>query len=217
MLEATAGEDVNLPIALDGTDAVPARSIIAISGLPGSMLSSGHPYGETEWNLKTDEIGDLHLNLPTNASGNSTLTIKLVGPDGAIITDAGLVLKIKLQARNELAEAKVSDEGANGLGTTGKEERFANLDVPTPPGDPVPLPSRRPVRTTSNDVDANWIRPLAFVNLREGPSPSARVVIVVAKGAKLRVIGRKGRWVEVTHSSTSKSGWIYAGNVATGR
>ena len=46
MLEATAGEDVNLPIALDGTDAVPARSIIAISGLPqGSMLSSGRPYG----------------------------------------------------------------------------------------------------------------------------------------------------------------------------
>ena len=218
MLEATAGEDVNLPIALDGTDGVPARSIIAISGLPqGSMLSSGRPHGQTEWTLKTDEIGDLHLNLPSNASGNSKLTIKLVGPDGAIVTDTGLVLKINSTARNELAEAEVSDERVKGLGTAGKEERFANLDVSTPPGDPVPLPSRRPVRTTSNDVDANWIRPLAFVNLREGPSPSARVVIVVAKGAKLRVIGRKGRWVQVTHSSTSKSGWIYAGNVATGR
>lgn len=88
MLEATAGEDVTLPIALDGTDGVPARSIIAISGLPkGSMLSSGRPYGETEWNLKTDEIGDLHLILPSNASGDAKLTIKLVGPDGAIITD----------------------------------------------------------------------------------------------------------------------------------
>ena len=218
ILEATAAEDISLPIALDGTDGVPARSIIAISGLPqGSMLSSGRPYGETEWNLKTDEIGDLHLNLPSNASGNSKLTIKLVGPDGAIVTDTGLVLKINSTARNELAEAEVSDERVKGLGTAGKEERFANLDVSRPPGDPVPLPSRRPVRTTSNDVDANWIRPLAFVNLREGPSPSARVVIVVAKGAKLRVIGRKGRWVQVTHSSTSKSGWIYAGNVATGR
>jgi hypothetical protein len=40
---------------------------------------------------------------------------------------------------------------------------------------------------------------------------------VVAKGAKLRVISRKGRWVQVTHSSTSKSGWIYAGNVANTR
>lgn len=88
-------------------------------------------------------------------------------------------------ARNELAEGQVSDDEAEGVGTTGKEERFANLDVQTPPGDPVPLPTRRPVRTTSNDVDASWIRPLAFVNLREGPSPSAGVVIVVAKGAKL--------------------------------
>jgi hypothetical protein len=125
MLEATAGEEVNLPIALDGTDGVPARSIIAISGLPqGSMLSSGRPYGETEWNLKTDEIGDLHLNLPSNASGDSKLTIKLVGPDGAIITDTGLVLKMNSPARNQLAEAEVSDERAKGLGTTGKEERF---------------------------------------------------------------------------------------------
>ena len=107
MLEATAGEEVNLPIALDGTDGVPARSIIAISGLPqGSMLSSGRPYGETEWNLKTDEIGDLHLNLPSNASGNSKLTIKLVGPDGAIITDTGLVLKMNSPARNQLTKAK---------------------------------------------------------------------------------------------------------------
>jgi len=36
----------------------------------------------------------------------------------------------------------------------------------------------------------------------------------IEPGAKLRVIGKKGRWVQVTHSSTSKSGWIYAGNVA---
>jgi hypothetical protein len=216
MLEATAGEEVNLPIALDGTDGVPARSIIAISGLPqGSMLSSGRPYGETEWNLKTDEIGDLHLNLPSNASGDSKLTIKLVGPDGAIITDTGLVLKMNSPARTEAAETRV--EKAEELGTTDKGERLTNLDLPTPPGDPVKLPSRRPVPTKSNDVDANWLRPLAFVNLREGPSPSARVVSVVAKGTKLRVIGRKGRWVRVTHSSTSKSGWIYAGNVATVR
>jgi hypothetical protein len=44
MLEVTAGEDVILPIALDGTDGMPARSIIAISGLPqGSALSAGRP------------------------------------------------------------------------------------------------------------------------------------------------------------------------------
>ena len=57
--------------------------------------------------------------------------------------------------------------GLKGLGRPVKEKRFANLDLPTPPGDPVPLPSRGLVPTKSNDVDANWLRPLAFVNLRK--------------------------------------------------
>jgi len=215
MLEVTAGEDVILPIALDGTDGMPAHSIIAISGLPqGSALSAGRPYGETEWNLKTDEIGDLHLVLPHDTSGEAKLTIKLLGADSTIITDTRLVLKINPSARPKSAETQVGDERTEGLGTTGE---LANLEAPTPPGDPVPLPTRRPMRATGTDVDENWIKPRSFVNLREGPSPSARVVSVVAKGAKLRVIGRKGRWVQVTHSSTSKSGWIYAGNIATAR
>ena len=215
-LEATAGEDVIFPIALDGTDGVPVRSIIAISGFPqGSTLSSGRPYGETEWNLKTDEIGDLHLTLPINASGNAKLTIRLVGPDGSVIAATGLVLKMDFAARTEPPETQVSVQLVEELGTIGKKERSANLGVPMT-GDPVPLPSRRPMPTASH-VDAGWLRPSTFVNLREGPSPSAPVVSVVAKGAKLQVIGRKGRWVQVTHSSTSKSGWVYTGNVATAR
>src|SRR5262249_46013873 len=56
-LEATAGGTIGFPIALDGTDGVPARSIIAIKGLPtGSTLSDGRPFGDTEWNLKSDQI-----------------------------------------------------------------------------------------------------------------------------------------------------------------
>ena len=94
-LEGTAGEDVPFTIALDGTDGVPARSIIAISGLPqGTTLSSGRPYGETEWNLKSDEIGDLHLVLPNTASGEAKLIIQLVAPDGGIIADTETVLKM---------------------------------------------------------------------------------------------------------------------------
>ena len=94
-LEATAGGDITFPIALDGTDGVPARSIIAIRGLPqGSKLSSGRPYDETEWNLKPDEIGDLHLILPSNASGETKLIIQLVASDGAIIADAATILKM---------------------------------------------------------------------------------------------------------------------------
>src|SRR5262245_10234216 len=44
IVEAAAGDEVPFPIALDGADGVPARSIIAISGLPpGANFSDGRP------------------------------------------------------------------------------------------------------------------------------------------------------------------------------
>ena len=68
-LEASAGQHVSFPIALDGTDAIPPSSVIVISGLPqGSRLSSGQRRGATEWTLRPDEIGDLHLVLPAFAN-----------------------------------------------------------------------------------------------------------------------------------------------------
>jgi hypothetical protein len=224
MLEATAGEHVTFPVALDGTDGVPARSVIAIRGLPqGSKLSSGRPYDETEWTLKPDEIGDLQLVLPNTASGMAKLVIQLVAPDGAIIADATTVLRIAadpkadIGASNiklELTEVQVSP--AQRPEATGVGESLAKLAAATTPaGDPVPLPTRRPTPSANRNDGASWIKPLTFVNLREGPSPSTRVISVVAKGAKLRVIGRKKRWVQVTNPATSQSGWIYTGKVAT--
>jgi SH3 domain-containing protein len=224
-LEASAKGDITLPIALDGTDGVPARSIIAIKGLPqGSKLSSGRPYDETEWNLKPDEIGDLHLVLPRNASGEAKLLMQLVAPDGAIIADAATVLKMPANSvanigasdtKTEPTEAQVLNEPAETLGTTGAEERVANLDAAMEtPGDLVPLPLRRPAQT-SND-DANSIT-LTSVNLRERPTRSAPAIGVVAKGTKLRLIARKRGWVQVTNLETSEEGWIYARHVATVR
>src|SRR6476661_10998947 len=222
MLEATAGGDITFPIALDGTDGVPARSIIAVKGLPrGSKLSSGRPYDETEWNLKPDEIGDLHLILPSNASGEAKLIIQLVATDGAIIADAATLLKTptnsvtNIGASDAKTEPTVVDEPAEARGTTGAEERLANLDAAMEtPGDLVPLPLRRPAQT-SND-DANSIT-LTSVNLRERPTRSAPALGVVAKGTKLRLIGRKRSWVQVTNLETSEEGWIYARNVVTVR
>ncbi len=221
LLEATAGEQVSLPIALDGTDGVPARSIIAISGLPqGSRLSSGGPYGESEWNLKTDEIGDLQLVLPNTASGVAKLIIQLVAPDGAIVADAATVINMRPNPRANTSTSNINPEftqaevRAQGPEATGVAERPANLAA-APAGDPVPLPSRRPTPTTNHGDSAKWIKPSTFVNLREGPSPSSRVISVVQKGAKLRIMGRKKRWVQVTNPATSEKGWIYVPNVAT--
>jgi len=95
ILEANAGEDVILPIALDGTDGVPFRSAIAISGLPaGATLSGGRPYGATGWNLKPDEIGDLHLVLPDEAKGETRLAIQLVDSGGEIVAAAETTLRV---------------------------------------------------------------------------------------------------------------------------
>lgn len=224
-LEASAGEHVSFPIALDGTDAVPPSSVIVIRGLPqGSRLSNGQRHGEMEWTLKPDEIGDLHLVLPPFAIGESKLTIQLVAPGDRIVADAATTLSL-------IADREIAEVGAPGPETkpaapqdTQAQEPAAALGEETASIDPapsspevVPLPTRRPEPPSSNGVDANWIRPSAYVNLRKEPKPSASVISVVAKGAKLRVIGRKQRWVQVTNPATSESGWIYAGNIATPR
>ena len=204
---------------------MPARSIIAIKGLPqGSKLSSGRPYDQTEWNLKPDEIGDLHLILPGNASGEAKLTIQLVATDGAILADAATVLKMSTNSaanipasniETEPTQAQVSEPRTQGLEERGAEKTLANLDAAmATPGDLAPLPTKRPAQT-SND-DANWIT-LTSVNLRQRPTRSARAIGVVAKDAKLRVIARKNRWVQVTNLATLEKGWIYARHVATVR
>jgi hypothetical protein len=94
-IEATAGETASFPIALDGTDGMPPRSVVAVTGLPpGSNLSEGRPYGGTEWNLKPDQIGDLSLELPGDANGEFKLGVTLIAPDGSVIAAAETLLAI---------------------------------------------------------------------------------------------------------------------------
>ena len=93
-LAANAGETILLPIALDGTDGVPAGSAIAVKGLPyGSMLSKGQPLGDTGWKLERDEIGDLQLLLPRSAGGQTKLTIELVTSDATVAANTEILLQ----------------------------------------------------------------------------------------------------------------------------
>ena len=243
VLEATAGETILLPIALDGTDGVPVHSTIAITGLPqGSTLSDGRPYGETVWKLERDEIGDLHLVLPNNAGGQAKLTIQLIAPDATVVADAEMLLQIATVSQHslppnaeprdyaglapaivpgvspEIADAQVLHEGAEAhvpvlrdakpsAAATEKEEDR----VPLPPR-VVQSQPRAPAKTAIANVGTDEIKTSVFVNLRHGPSPSAAVIRVVAKGTKLRVLARKGLWVHVTEPTTSEKGWIYTGN-----
>jgi hypothetical protein len=241
-LEATAGETILLPIALDGTDGVPAHSTIAITGLPqGSTLSNGRPYGETAWKLERDEIGDLHLVLPNSAGGQAKFTIQLIAPDATVVADAEILLQVATASQDslpqnaersddaglaaaivpegspEIADAQVLHEGAEAhAGPVLREAKPSAAEreedrVPSPPR-AVQSQRRAPAKTTIANVGTNEIKTSVSVNLRQGPSPSAAVIRVVAKGTKLRVLARKDLWVQVTKPATSEKGWIYTGN-----
>ena len=245
-LEATAGENILLSIALDGTDGVPAHSSIAITGLPqGSTLSKGRPLGDTGWKLERDEIGDLQLVLPSSARGQAKLTIQLVAPDATLVADAETVLQVATASQslprnaedtNDAPLAPANQEPALfGMPVSGVTPEITDAQVAhrVPEGQPDPrlreakpsaavtereeepvqaerrivqsqrrAPAKRPVA----NVGTNEVKPSVFVNLRQGPSPSAKVIRVVAKGTKLRVVARKGRWVQVTDPATSAKG-----------
>jgi hypothetical protein len=246
-LEAKAGSNTPFAIALDPTGTLPARSIFAIAGLPrGSTLSAGRPYGETEWNLRSDEIGDLRLVLPKAASGETKLRVRLVAPDGEILAGTETVLKVAVDPEAGLSSPEDKgpdtgdfsdfqalvpgliydpsfvrigawdDETQQRLATTGVEERLTDLEAPvSPPDHLLQVQPPSPAQATNHDLHGKWIKPSAFVNLREGPTASAEVISIVAKGTKLSVMGRKRGWLKVTNPATSESGWIYAGNVVT--
>ncbi|MGK2922335.1 MAG: SH3 domain-containing protein [Methyloceanibacter sp.] len=83
---AKAGETIDFAIAIDGGEALPARSAIAIRDLPeGASFSKGRPFGTSEWNLRADEIADLTLRLPQDETGASDLRVELVAADGAVL------------------------------------------------------------------------------------------------------------------------------------
>ena len=252
-LEATAGEKIFLPIALDGTDGVPADSTIAVIGLPqGTKLSKGRPFGDTGWKLERDEIGDLQLVLSGSAGGQTKLTIELVAPDATVVADAEILLQVVTAAQDSLPRnagatdtatlaAATPDPALSGMTVqpASPEITDAQLTHADPQGQPdlelreakpsaaatkreeepaqselgiVQAEPRAPVKRTVAIVGTNEVKTSLFVNLRQAPSPSAKVIRVVAKGTKLRVVARKGRWVQVTDPATSANGWIYTGN-----
>jgi len=227
MLEATAGETIGFPIALDGTDGVPARSIIAIKGLPsGSTLSDGRPYGDSEWNLTSDQIGDLHLALPSTAHGEMQVAISLITPDDKVITDTETVLKVTPAptvptAQSPMAQSTGDDGGDQAAGATEPNEDDGAAAEEAPSNEPASAssPGNEQTPEASAPADgqaANWVQPSAYVNLRDGPSSSSRVVGVIAKGAKVPVLDRKRGWIQVSNPETSEKGWIYSGYVGGG-
>jgi Bacterial SH3 domain len=60
-----------------------------------------------------------------------------------------------------------------------------------------------------------WVAMLNYTNVRSAPSTTAETLRVAEKGAKLRVTGRQGNWVQVTDPATSEAGWVYSRYIET--
>ena len=217
IVEAIIGQDMRFPIAIDGTDEIPASSKIVVKGLPpGSKLSNGRPVGDTEWSLKPDEIGDLHLMLRDNVIDESTLTIQLVTHDGNVLADTATIIKRAIEPE---ASAVLTRTGAQPMDIQASSDEARQPEVAeksmmpeASTADVAPL-SARNTKAENDDVGAKWVKPSASVNLRKGPSSSASIISVVERGTKLRAIARKKGWVQVSNPVTLEKGWIYAGNV----
>ena len=104
-IEAKAGDVIEFPVAIDATDALPVRSIIAVTALPeGATFSQGRPYGITGWSLRTDEIADLQLRLPERGA-TSNMRLELIAADGTVLAQSETRLSIAPSSADTAAVA----------------------------------------------------------------------------------------------------------------
>ena len=243
-IEVEAGDTVGFPIALDGTDGVPSRSVIAIRGLPQvSNFSEGRPIGESEWMLKPDQIGDLQLVLPRSTSGEFNLAIALIGPDDKVIAEAETLLAIApapaplepVVTEGSVATAALPGGGAASFDAVSSDEvspdataettetaTAASADSP-PEGGEQTLEAAAPAsgahpntlgQAETDESGLGTVQPSVYVNMREAPKSVSPVLGVIAKGIELQVLDRKRGWVQVTDPASGKKGWIYSGLLA---
>jgi hypothetical protein len=234
-IEVKAGDEIDFPIAIDATEALPSRSVIAVSAMPdGASFSEGRPYGATGWSLRPDEIGELRLRLPEARRGASDMRIELLAADGAVLAQS--------ETRLTIAADPTEAEMVSGV-ESGPFEQIARAEAPKsvealpppPQRKPAPSPNAEPsVKVVTVKVvtikpaasprphdgafalgdaalaPAEWVEIVRPVDMHARPQRSSETVKVAEKGLKLRVAARNKDWVQVTDPVTSANGWIYS-------
>ena len=233
-IEAKAGDVIAFPIAIDATEALPARTIIAVTALPeGASLSAGRPYVVTGWSLRPDEISDLQLRMPAR-SGATDMRLELVAGDGTVLAQSETRLSIA-SADTQMVSASASKptEEVATAEATGSVDSFAPAPRRKPTASAganpavkvntvkvVTVPAPNPARphdggyglgpaTEAPQAPAEWMVTKAAVDIHAKAEQSSETVKVVDKGLKVRVTARDKNWVQVTDPKTSTTGWIY--------
>jgi hypothetical protein len=232
-IEAKEGEEIDFPIAIDATEKLPSRSVIAISAMPdGASFSEGRPYGATGWSLRPDEIGELRFRLPEARSGASDMRIELLAADGAVLAQS----ETRLNIAADPAKAETASVVESNPEQIAQAEPPKPIEaLPPPQRKPAPLAKTEPaVKVTTVKVvtikppgptrphdgafalgeaaeaPAEWVEIVSAVDMHARPQQSSETVKVVEKGLKLRVAARDKNWVQVTDPATSANGWIYS-------
>ncbi len=227
MLQVGPGRPAPFAIAIDGTDGVPPRSAVAISGLPaGVSLSAGRPFGEGQWSLRTDEIGDVTITAPASAQGSHNLTLQLVTATGSVLAESKTDLVVTappqtmastpqtptFQGAAAPAPTPASNKASPGVAPGG----VASDGMPMPEPKPAPSKQSAPPKTAA----AAQAQPAPAVsggeamvantdvNMRQQPSSKAPAVAVLHKGAHVRAAATKYGWVQVTDQK-QQTGWVY--------
>jgi SH3 domain-containing protein len=235
-IEANAGDVIAFPVAIDATEALPARTIIAITALPqGASFSAGRPYGVTGWSLRPDEIGDLQLHMPAR-SGATDMRLELVAGDGTVLAQSETRLSIAPSAADTQMVSAIASKPTEEVATA---EATGSVDSlpPAPPRKPtasagaepavkvntvkvVTVPAPNPARphdggyglgpaTEAPQAPAEWMVTKAAVDIHAKAEQSSETVKVVDKGLKVRVTARDKNWIQVNDPKTSTTGWIY--------
>ena len=229
-IAAKAGEEIDFPIAIDATDKLPSRCVIAISGIPdGASFSEGRPYGATGWSLRPDEIGELRFRLSEARSGAFDLRIELLAADGAVLAES----ETRLNVAADPAEAEtVSAVESSSF------DKIVQVEAPTSvealPSPPQRKPAKREpsLKVTTVKVvtikppgrphdgafalgeaaeaPSEWVEIVRPVDMHARPEQSSETVKVAEKGLKFRVTARDKNWVQVSDPATSAEGWIYS-------
>jgi hypothetical protein len=232
-IEAKAGEQIDFPLAIDATEKLPSRSVVAVSAMPeGASFSEGRPYGATGWSLRPDEIGELRFRLPKPRSGTFDMSIELLAADGAVLAQS----ETRLNIAGDPAEARTVRAGESS-----SFEPTARAEAPKPGEAFPPRPERKPEAkiepsakvakvkvvtikppgpTRPHDgafalgeaaeAAAEWAEIVSPVDMHARPQQSSETVKVMEKGLKLRVTARDKNWVQVSDPSTFANGWIYS-------
>jgi hypothetical protein len=235
-IEANGGELIAFPVAIDATDALPVRSIIAVTALPeGASFSQGRPYGATGWSLRPDEIPDLQLRLPEHGDA-SDIRLELIAADGTVLAQSETRLSI---APSSAHTGAVAASASNPFEQVATIETTRSIDSSSPPPQPKPpasaeaasgvkvntvkvvtIPAPQPARPHDGGyalgpapaepkAPAEWMVTKAAVDMHAKATKSSETVKVASKGLKLRVVARDKKWIQVTDPKTSTTGWIY--------